>query len=305
MTSRSGQVVAVMGPTASGKTGLAVAMARALGAELINADSRQAISELAVGVCKPSPSELGEVVCHGLDWRRLGDRFTVANFVQLAAAQVRDIWARGRLPILVGGTGLYIRALLEGFDFGGDALVAEAPAPVDPVDAAQALAEIRRVAPARYLQLDQRNPRRVGRALELARRGRVPARRPGDWTAVRIGCEVGAADLRHRILLRSERILGPELRQEVEDLLQSGHGRSEIAGAAIGYAEVLGWMSGELTREEALREVIRRTWRYARAQMTWLRREPDLVWIDADAEHEALVGRALALVGQRFGEERG
>ncbi len=296
-------VLAVMGPTAAGKTALAVALARAVGGELINADSRQAIAELRIGVCKPTPGELGGVPCHGLDWRRLGEPFTVAEFVALASRQLAQCREREQAPILVGGTGLYVRALLEGFDFGvaGEPL----PSPRDPggEDLAQALAELERLSPAKYLEVDRRNPRRVFRALALARSGVAAAKvRPG-WRALRLGCMVPPEVLRGRISRRSDQLVGAALRQEVEALLDAGFPPSTIAEAAIGYREALAWIQGAVSREGAVAQVAQRTWRYARSQMTWLRKEPDLVWIDGTADLGKMLESALQLVERRFTKE--
>ena len=296
-------VVAIMGPTAAGKTGLSVALAGALGGDLVNADSRQAIAQLRVGVCKPTAAELGHVRCHGLDWRRLGDRFTVANFVQLAASQMEECHRRDRVPILVGGTGLYLRALLEGFDFGGADKCASAPPPALAADLRAAVVELWRLSPQRYREVDLRNPRRVSRALEMARDGLVASRRPPSWQAVRLGCEVPPQILRDRIHRRSERLLGPDLKQEVEGLLSSGFPASLIATSAIGYAEALAWLTGQMTREAAVGRLTQRTWHYARAQMTWLRKEPDLVWIDASVDRSEMLEAALAIIRRRLRKE--
>jgi tRNA dimethylallyltransferase len=118
-TIASRHVLAVMGPTASGKTRLAVALARAIQGDLVNADSRQSIAELAIGVCKPTSAELQGITCHGLGWSELSVPFSAAAFRERAIEVMAEIWDCGRIPVVVGGTGLYIRALLGGFDFGG------------------------------------------------------------------------------------------------------------------------------------------------------------------------------------------
>jgi tRNA A37 N6-isopentenylltransferase MiaA len=118
-TIASRHVLAVMGPTASGKTRLAVALARAIQGDLVNADSRQSIAELAIGVCKPTSAELQGIICHGLGWSELSVPFSAAAFRERAIEVMAEIWDCGRIPVVVGGTGLYIRALLGGFDFGG------------------------------------------------------------------------------------------------------------------------------------------------------------------------------------------
>ncbi|MGB9483220.1 MAG: isopentenyl transferase family protein, partial [Candidatus Dormiibacterota bacterium] len=168
------RVLAIQGPTTSGKTLLAVALAQELEGELVNADSRQAIAELSIGVCKPTPAELQGVVCHGLDWSQLGRPFSAAKYRTLATAAIEEIAARGHTAIVVGGTGLYVRALLGGYDFGRvppeDART-ERLGPDDDQLLAVATQDLASLDPARAQQVDLGNPRRVIRAAELARAG--------------------------------------------------------------------------------------------------------------------------------------
>ncbi|MGC1184712.1 MAG: tRNA (adenosine(37)-N6)-dimethylallyltransferase MiaA [Candidatus Dormiibacterota bacterium] len=298
------RVVAIMGPTASGKTWSAVALARALDGELVNADSRQAIGELSVGVCKPTPEELQEVSCHGLDWSHLDRQFTVAEYVPMARAAVQTIADRGHVAVVVGGTGLYLRSLLQGFDFGGLApdptgAVAAMPLTSSSDLSADPLAELRDLDPQRADTVDAKNPRRVSRALELARRGARPGRRSPAWQSQKLALRVSPGRLRARIEARSDRLVGEALVLEVESLRRQGFSDPVLARCAIGYAEVLDWLAGRCQRDEAVGRLVRRTWRYARAQMTWLRSEPDLVWVDADASPEQVLSQCLAAVGGR------
>lgn len=297
-----GQVIAIMGPTASGKTALGVALAGALDGELVNADSRQAIAELAVGVCKPTEAELRGIPCHGLDWSHLGDRFSAGGYRILATRAIEEVFSRARVPLLVGGTGLYIRALLDGFDFGG---LSSEPTPAlgwqRPVEAAQqaeiAAADLLRLDPGRAATLDMRNRRRVTRAADLARAGAQPGSRRPPWESLRIGCRVSAELLSARIAERSETLIGDPLAAEVEGLLSQGFTAEVISRSAIGYAEIVDWMGRRCRREEAVKRVVSRTWRYARAQMTWLRGESELVWIDAETTLPVMVRDCLALIG--------
>ena len=297
------QVVAIMGPTASGKTSLAVALARRLGGELVNADSRQAIAELAIGVCKPTAEQLQGVTCHGLDWSHVGQPFSVAEYVQLAGAAVESIAARGHLPLVVGGTGLYVRSLLQGFDFGGvppDPEGAKLPGLADSggQESVASGADLASLDPERAETIDLHNPRRVRRALELARQGAWPGQRSPGWRSQRLACRVDPARLRTRIEARSERLIGEGLVAEVERLLRQGFSAAVLSHCAIGYAEVLDWLGGSCQRDEAVERVILRTRHYAKAQMTWLRSEPDLLWVDAGASPDELVSQCLAEIGR-------
>ena len=303
-------VVAVVGPTASGKTALAIALARRLEGELVNGDSRQMIAELQVGVAKPEPCELGGVVCHGLDWRRVGRPFTAFDFVARADPALAGIAARQRVPIVVGGTGLYLRALLRGFDFGQVAPRPPVPAGsagagADGPDLTALAAELARVGPELAGRVDLRNRRRVVRALELARAGAVPGVRRQPWPAVLVARRLSAAALRRRIEERSRRLMGPRLLAEVERILAGGVPADVLAGAAIGYAEALAWRSGRCGREEAAARVALRTWRYGRQQRTWLRREPQVVWLGDDAScDDAVADRAAEVVVGALGQRQ-
>lgn len=287
---REPRLVTVVGATAAGKTRLAVQMAHHLDGELVNADSRQAIRELGVGVCKPTAAELEGVPCHGLDWRRLGDRFTAADFVDRARPILESIWARGRTPLVVGGTGLYVRALVGGFDFG------RAPTPVGagPQGGAEDVEWLRTQAPDLAATVDLRNPRRVARAVVLATTGRRAAAAPNPWVTVQVGCGPERGELRRRIELRSRELVGEKLALEIDALRQRGYSDQVIAAAAIGYREAMDWMSGVLGREAAGDLVGRRTWKYARQQLTWWRREVGITWVDTG--DDLAVERALAAV---------
>ncbi len=274
-------VVAVMGPTASGKTALAVQLALVFGGELVNADSRQAIADVRVGVCKPTAAELLGVPCHGLDWRRIGEPYSAAEFALRARGEIEEIWSRGKLPILVGGTGLYMRGLVGGFDFGE---LASSPAM-----RSGSSDELSRIAPKVAAGVDLRNPRRVARALELARAGRQPAARRPPWAAMRLAVQIERSELRARIDARAHGLVGDLLADEITRLRGQGVSDELIRGIAIGYREGLAWVDGHISTVEAASSISGRTWRYARSQLTWLRSEPDLTWVSCFEDAEQLV----------------
>jgi tRNA dimethylallyltransferase len=293
-----------MGPTASGKTRLAVDLARSVQGELINADSRQSIAELAIGVCKPTSAELQGIPCHGLGWSELGVPFSAAAFRERASSVIDEIWGRGHIPVVVGGTGLYIRALLGGFDFGGVGPDPERQRSIasGEREAAMAVSAARSLAhldPERASGVDLRNPRRVVRAAELARAGAMPGRVSPTWITQKFACRVSPAQLRERIAIRSDQLMAEPLAREVEELVRRGFSPALLARSAIGYAEIVEWLAGRCTRQQAVDRVISRTWRYARAQMTWLRSEPGLTWLDAQASPEEIVSRCLAALSEQ------
>jgi tRNA dimethylallyltransferase len=300
-------VVAVVGPTATGKTALAVRLARALGgAELVNADSRQVLRGLRVGTNTPSPADLAGLPCHLLGIADPGEPFSVADWLAAARSCLTDLKGRGALPILVGGTGLYVRALLDGADLDGPppdprrraSLNARAATP----EGLAALAgELRRVDPDGAAAIDLHNPRRVVRALEivedrgsLAARGRSGALGPG----LRLGLDAAPSLLRRWITERSRAMLGAGLLDETRDALHGGVAAEVLGGCGIGYREALEVLAGRLSEAAAAAEIVRRTLRYARAQRTWFRADHRIVWLHREGEGDldALVGQALELM---------
>ncbi len=277
--------IAVMGPTASGKTSIAVELALTFGGELINADSRQAIAEVEVGVCKPTAEELLGVPCHGLDWRRIGEPYSAALFAQRAREVMAEIWSRGHLPIVVGGTGLYVRGLLGGFDFGR-----LPPSAALREGSAEALSKL---APEVAAAVDLRNPRRVERALELARAGRQPVARSPMWSVARLAVRTEREDLRARIDARARVLIAAPLAEEISRLRGQGWPDQAIAEIAIGYREGLAWVDGRLSAADAARAISGRTWRYARSQLTWLRSESQLTWVASAAAAKKVVSLFL------------
>lgn len=300
-------IIAVVGPTATGKTALAIALARRLGGELVNADSRQVIRGLPVGTFAPTTDELGGIVCHLVGIRDPGAPFTVADWVAAARRAVDDIRRRGLWPILVGGTGLYVTAFLGAYDFG-----ATPPAPArrerwealaaTPEGLAALAAEVRRRDPT--ARLDWRNPRRVVRALEIleARGGPLAAIRgagPAE-PALLFGLDLEPEAHRRRLEERARRLLAEgALLEEVHSALARGVARDALERAGIGYREALAVLDGHLSVEEAMRLYVDRSRRYARAQRTWFRRDPRIRWLESGrASPEDLVDEVIDALHQ-------
>jgi tRNA dimethylallyltransferase len=296
--------IAVVGPTATGKTALAVRIALRLGpAELINADSRQVLRGLRVGTNAPTPSDLGGVPCHLLAIADPGEAFSVADWLVAARRCVGDLTRRGVRPILVGGTGLYVRALLDGFDLAGgppdparrSSLNARAATP----EGLDALAgELRRADPEAAATVDPRNPRRVVRALEIvAERGSLAARtRDGAGAVwVRVGLDAAAPLHRRWIAERAGAMLDSGLLDETREALSRGVAAAALDGSGIGYREALEVLAGRSSAAEATLEIVRRTLHYAKAQRTWFRADPRVTWLrrERDDDLDELVGALL------------
>lgn len=285
--------IAVVGPTATGKTALAVRLARRLGgAELINANSRQVLRGLRVGTNAPAPADLAGVPCHLLGLADPGDAFSVADWLVAARRCVADLAQRAVRPIVVGGTGLYVRALLDGLDLDGRppdparraALNARAGSPGG---LARLADELRRSDPEGAATVDLRNPRRVVRALEIvADRGSLAARGRGGASAgwLRVGLDAALPLHRRWIAERARSMLAGGLLEETGEALRRGISAAALDGSGIGYREALEVLGGRMSTPDAAAEIERRTLRYARAQRTWFRADPRVLWLRRESD---------------------
>jgi tRNA dimethylallyltransferase len=291
-TARRPPLIVIGGPTATGKTGLAIRLAEALAgdgvsAEIISADSRQVYRGLDIGTAKATAAERARVPHHGLDLVDPDETFSVAHFVAHTAGALDGIAARGALAILVGGTGLYLRAVGRGLDT--DALPSDpalrATIEADLVDRGlSALVEgLESVAPALAARVDLRNPRRVVRALEIALlRGDVerPAARGYRGRSLWIGLAVEPVVLRERFARRAREQFEAGLLDEARRLRER-YDPDLPAFSAIGYREAWAVLDGALALEAAIAVDAQRNNAFARRQRTWFRSEPGLAWLDA------------------------
>lgn len=300
--------VAVVGPTATGKSDLGLALAERLGGEVVNADAMQLYRGLDIGTAKLSPAERRGVPHHLLDVLEPTEDATVAAYQRDARAAVAGIAARGRRPVVVGGSGLYVRALLDRIEFPGTdpEVRARLEARVEAEGARALHAELAAVDPVAAESIGPRNARRIVRALEVvALTGRpYSANLPGhDYAvpAVQIGLDCDRAVLDARVAARVDRMWEAGLVDEVRRLLERGIGRT--AARAVGYAEVIAALRGDTTLDEARAQVVAGTRRLARKQMGWFGRDPRVHWLDA--QDPELADRALALVAAADAGELG
>ena len=294
-------VVAVVGPTAAGKSALSIALAHALGGEVVNADSMQLYRGLDIGTAKLSVAEREGVPHHLLDVWEVTEPASVAEYQRLARGAVDDILARGRVPLLVGGSGLYLRAVLEEFDFPGTdpELRARLEAELAAVGPGPMHERLRNADPAAATRILPGNGRRIVRALEVIELtgapfiASLPQPRP-HYDSVQIGLDLETARLDERIGLRVDRMWADGLVDEVRALLGRGLREGRTASRALGYQQVLACLAGEVTEPQAHAETVRATRRFVRRQRSWFRRDPGVCWLDADRGD--LVQAALRLV---------
>ncbi len=298
------RVVAVVGPTATGKSALAVALARALGGEVVSADSMQLYRGMDIGTAKSTAAERAGVRHHLLDVWDVADAADVASYQRLARQKIDALLDAGTAAILVGGSGLYVRAALDRIEFPG----------TDPAVRARLEAELAAVGPeALHARLAERDPaaaaailtsngRRIVRALEVVElTGRpfsaTPPSYEAAYEATQIGLDLPDAALDERIERRVARMFDAGLVGEVRRLERSGLRRGRTASRALGYRQVLTMLDGEYDEAGARAATVTATRRFARRQRSWFRRDPRVVWLDAAAPD--LVDRALAVVSDR------
>lgn len=301
----------MVGPTASGKTELAAAVSRHLPVEILVADSRQVYRGMDVGTASPDAAARAEVPHHLLDLVEPDEPFTVADWVGRARPLVAEIAARGMVAMLVGGTGLYVSALVDGHDYVGQVWSPERRAALaeELLDSGLApLAErLRRLAPDVAARTDLRNSRRVLRALERLEAGdrEVPRATPFGGPVALVALERPRDVLYRRIDERARRLfVTGGLLDEVRGLLRAGHGPALRPMSGHGYHEAIAHLAGQLSLEEAIERTARRTRQYAKRQLTWFRRDPRVRWLaagDRPADEPALVEEALTRFRRALG----
>jgi tRNA dimethylallyltransferase len=279
----------IAGPTATGKSAVALALAETIGGEIITVDSMQVYRGLDIGTAKPTAAERARVPHHLLDVCDLREAFDAAQFVRLAQSAVADIQARGRTPVFCGGTGLYFKAFLEGL---GEAPPANASlrSELEAMSLEQLLTELRERDPAAYAAIDRQNPRRVIRAVEVLRlTGKKLSEQRAAWEASarrpepapRFFCLTRTPDdLRRRVNARVEEMFARGLVEETRQLMAQSLDQNRTAMQAIGYRQVVEHLRGERGLAETIELVKSRTRRFAKRQLTWFRRHSQAQWIE-------------------------
>ena len=285
------KIVCVVGPTASGKTKFGVAIAKLLGGEVVSVDSMQIYRGMTVGTAAPTAEEMEGVPHHMIAVADPKESWSVAKFAEMADACIQDILARGKVPILVGGTGLYLDALVRGIDFAAGDSSGETRAMLQNRVAKEGIEplfeELKKIDPVAAAKLHLKDEKRIIRAMEIyletgetiTEHDRRTREIPPKYDAVYLGLDFADRDdLRERIDKRVDIMVEQGLLQEVENLLAAGLPKNATALQAIGYKQFLAVEEGSATIEDAVEEVKLRSRQYAKRQLTWLRRNRDIQW---------------------------
>jgi tRNA dimethylallyltransferase len=296
------RVVAVVGPTATGKSALALELAERLGGEVVNADSMQLYRGMNIGTAKLSIAERHGIAHHLLDIWDVTRTASVADYQARARACLDDLLARGVTPVLVGGSGLYVRAVLDEIEFPGtDAtLRAELEAQLAELGAPALHERLSQLDPSAGSSIAPMNGRKIVRALELIEltgqplAPSLPDYSPDRYNALHIGVDLPTSTLDARIARRVEVMIERGFADEVQALAAAGLREGRTASRALGYAQLLAVIDGELAFDEAISRTVQATRRFVRRQRSWFRRDPRIRWYDTNVD---LVGEVLAAVG--------
>ena len=303
----------IVGPTAVGKTKYAVQIARKLNGEIVSADSMQIYQFMDIGSAKPTEEEQAAARHHLVDAVDPREPFSVAQYRHMAKECIEDIFQRDKLPVISGGTGLYVNALIYDMDFSAP------PADLEQREKYRRTAEekgpqylhdiLNDIDPDAAARIHPNNVRKVIRAIEAAKSGeKIPSfetsfRSTLDYRCILIGLQRDRAELYDRINRRVDQMISDGLEDEIRSLMSMGLSSSDISMKGIGYKEMIDAMNGRITMEEAAELIKRNSRRYAKRQMTWFRRYPDIRWFDLSENSEMTCDAGAACSAERGGSE--
>ncbi len=303
------RIIVIAGPTASGKTEYAIKAAKAVGGEIVSCDSMQIYKFMTIGSAKPTPEEQAQVKHHLVDEIDPREDFSVARYCEMAKACIRDIFERGKTPVIAGGTGLYLNSLLYDMDF------SEADRDLEfrqtLMDEAELFGpefvhkKLEMIDPVKASKIHPNNLKKVIRALEGAEKGNGISEfselkdRTKDYDVLLIGLTRDREELYDRINRRVDIMVEQGLFKEVEDLLEMGLREEDISMKGIGYKEIIAYFDGVYTKEEAIDKIKQNTRHLAKRQLTWFRRYEDMHWVNiTELGAEGALNEIMRLIGE-------
>jgi tRNA dimethylallyltransferase len=290
------KIIVVVGPTASGKTTLGIALAKQFSGEIVSADSRQIYRGMDIGTAKPTSLETSAVSHYLIDIKDPTEDYAVSEYKTDALVAINDILGRGQLPLLVGGTGLYIKTVIENLDIpnieANAQLRAQLEKEIDERGLDGVVKKLLTLDPDAEHIIDIKNPRRVIRAIEVATATGQPftaQRNKGEppFNALIIGLEIPSEELRNRINNRVDEMMNAGFIDEVKNLMEK-YGPAASAFDAIGYAEIINYLQSGTSLDDAIASIKMNTWHYAKRQMTWFKKMHDVHWVQGPNEAGAL-----------------
>ncbi len=296
-------LVVLLGPTAVGKTALSLGLCERFRGEVVGADSRQIYQGMDIGTAKPTEAEQAQAPHHLIDLCAPDEPFTLADYQRRAYATIDAIHSRGNVPLLVGGTALYLRAVVQGLRIPevppNPALRAELEAQLATAGREALFAQLQQLDPATAAVIDRQNPRRLLRALEIVMstgqsKVALEGAEPPPYQILQIGLDRPRNVLYERIDQRVEQMMATGLLAETEQLLAKGYRPPLPAITSLGYRELIAYLVGELTMAEAVAKIKTETHRYVRQQYTWFRKMEGIVWFDLAQQPLQVIEDAVA-----------
>ena len=290
-------LIVIVGPTAVGKTEISIELAERIGGEIVSADSRQVYRFMDIGTAKPTPDDCRRIPCHMIDVVNPDEEYTVADYSRGAQEAIRKIFDKGKIPLLVGGSGLYVRAVIDGiFPCPGENPEVRKKLRMEAKEfgLASLYEKLSRLDPTASSRIHPNDERRIIRALEIYETTgrRISAlqeqatSRNGGYSPVMIGLNRPRWELYRRIDERVEAIFQHGFIEEVKLLFEKGYGESLISMEAFGYREVMQFLRNEISLEEAKGKIKRNTHHYARRQLTWFRKDQRITWLNLENEEK-------------------
>lgn len=314
MNSLKKSLIVLTGPTAVGKTRLSISLAKAVNGEIISADSMQVYRHMDIGSAKITKEEMDGIAHHLIDVLEPEEEFHVVRFQQMAKTALEDIYSRGKVPILTGGTGFYIQAVTRDIDFTEDTKKAQCRARLEQEAEEKGSAwmheRLAEVDPASAEKIHANNKKRVIRALEfheltgrpISEHNEQEAQKDTPYNLAYFVLNDDRTRLYRRIDQRVDEMLEHGLVREIRTLKEMGYTKDMVSMQGLGYKEILSWMDGECTLEEAVYTLKRDTRHFAKRQLTWFRRERDVIWVDKPSfayDDDAILDYMLKICEER------
>ncbi|PIT91478.1 tRNA (adenosine(37)-N6)-dimethylallyltransferase MiaA [Candidatus Kaiserbacteria bacterium CG10_big_fil_rev_8_21_14_0_10_49_17] len=286
------KIVAILGPTATGKSSLAILLAKKCGGEIISADSRQVYRGLDIATGKVTEEEMNGIPHHLLDVAHPQEQFTVADFVHLGEKAIAHILKREKVPIIAGGTGFYIEALIDGALFPHVPPNEELRAELEKLSAQELVKRLAELDATRLETVDTKNKVRLIRAIEIAETlGSVPAVARGEkYDPLRIGLDMPDDELRESIKARTEERARCGMFDEAKTLFENSLSYERMNALGLEYRILAQWLKGEISKEDALKRIAVADWQYAKRQRTWFKRDARIEWYHPN-EKDAVIKR--------------
>lgn len=296
--SKKEKLIVILGPTASGKTKLAIKLAKKFNGEIISADSRQVYKEMNIGTAKPSKEELKEIPHHLIDIVKVNKDFNVALYKILALKKIKKIHRKGKLPFLVGGTGLYISAIVDNLEFPKIPPNKKLRKRLEKKSTKELFKIYKKLDPEGAKYIDKKNKRRLIRAIEVSKISNIPfwkqrKKKKPLFEILQIGIKINKKDLEKRIKKRVNEMIKKGLEKEAKKLIRKYRNAPSLE--TIGYQEWKDYFLGKIEKKEVIKKIILHTKQYAKKQMSWFKRDERIIWIKNFKEAEKLIRNFLKM----------